>query len=110
MNHGLTVNQRYYYQNCREELYNSSEIYDILINSGNYTIASRWVTISSTKKYATFGLSNKYNQKLNYFQSLFTSDGNSLLRSFNFRPVVNISGKYIDLESDYNTYGSWNLK
>lgn len=110
MNHGLTVNQNYYYQNCREELYKSSEIFDILINSGNYTIASRWSEISSTKDYAVFGLSNIYNQRLNYYQSLFSSDGTSLLRSFNYRPVINISIKYINLETDYDTYGAWNLK
>ena len=118
----LTVTQTYWYldastmssnfetANTRDTTKANSMYYELLCNSGSsyYWLASRFVH-ARYSSYAVFGLRRVYDGDVSGGY-VFYSD--SITHSFAYfvRPVVSLPSNVIDLNTNYETEGKWNLK
>ena len=124
-NTSIEVEQTYWYRSndnmkttfkeadTREEENKTSMYYELLCNNGNsyYWLASHSSDASDTSS-ANFGFRGVYNGAISS-DRLSNSDGitnGNYDRYDRVRPVVSLPSGVIDLETDYNTEGTWNLK
>ena len=121
-NTSIEVEQTYWYRSndnmkttfkeadTREEENKTSMYYKLLCNNGNsyYWLASRYYSTYYASG-AYFGLGHVFSGGIGSYY-LFISDGYASSNDNRVRPVVSLPSGVIDLETDYNTEGTWNLR
>lgn len=105
-----TMSSNFETANTRDTTKANSMYYELLCNNGSsyYWLASRYVTTNSAS-YANFGLRFVFggNVSGNY---MFRSNSNPRSLTYFVRPVVTLPSNVIDLDTNYETVGKWNLK
>ena len=88
----------------------NSMYYELLCNNGtsHYWLASRCARTNRSSS-AGFGLRNVDYGNVNGY-SMFSSDADVSGHGIRVRPVVSLPSNIINIDTDYDTEGTWKLK